>query len=92
MLLLQLRDFYGPLLACVTATKSAYDAMVSVTCCRLPSHLRPILAQRIGCLQLTRLTGTALAACSAPLQLRMTACVPPVHKPRQGHLLPHTTM
>eukprot|EP00879_Flechtneria_rotunda_P008216 GHRR01008608.1.p1 GENE.GHRR01008608.1~~GHRR01008608.1.p1 ORF type:complete len:137 (+),score=42.55 GHRR01008608.1:1428-1838(+) len=24
----QLRDFYGPLLACVTATKSAYDAMV----------------------------------------------------------------
>lgn len=27
---LQLRDFYGPLLACVTATKSAYDAMVSI--------------------------------------------------------------
>ncbi|CAD7695780.1 unnamed protein product [Ostreobium quekettii] len=24
----QLRDFYGPLLACVTASKSAYDAMV----------------------------------------------------------------
>uniref|UniRef100_A0A7R9YPK9 Uncharacterized protein n=1 Tax=Chlamydomonas euryale TaxID=1486919 RepID=A0A7R9YPK9_9CHLO len=24
----QLREFYGPLLACVTATKSAYDAMV----------------------------------------------------------------
>jgi hypothetical protein len=23
----QLRDFYGPLLACVSATKSAYDAM-----------------------------------------------------------------
>ena len=25
---LQLREFYGPLLACVTATKSAYDAML----------------------------------------------------------------
>eukprot|EP00877_Chromochloris_zofingiensis_P001300 jgi/Chrzof1/11170/Cz05g26150.t1 len=24
----QLKDFYGPLLACVTATKSSYDAMV----------------------------------------------------------------
>ncbi len=25
---LQLRDLYGPLLACVTATKSAYSALV----------------------------------------------------------------
>lgn len=25
---MQLREFYGPLLACVTATKSAYNAMV----------------------------------------------------------------
>lgn len=25
---MQLRDFYGPLLACVTTSKTAYDAMV----------------------------------------------------------------